>query len=44
MYCEGETSTNLGTGAAKTDLGFKHREADTKSHSAVICIFQATKK
>jgi len=41
---EGETSTNLSTGAASTDLGFKHREADTKSYSAAICICQVTEK
>ena len=29
IYCEGEMSTNLRTGAASVDFGFKHPEADT---------------
>ena len=34
IYCEGETSTNLITGMASTDFGFKHLEADTMLLSA----------
>jgi len=34
VYCEGETSTNLSSRTASTDLGFKHREADTMMLSA----------
>ena len=34
VYCEGETSTNLSSCTASTDLGFKHREADTVMLSA----------
>lgn len=29
IYCEGETSTNLSTGAVSGDYVFKHPEADT---------------
>jgi len=29
IYCEAEMSTNLRTGAASVDFGFKHPEADT---------------
>ncbi|KAJ4940245.1 hypothetical protein JOQ06_026554 [Pogonophryne albipinna] len=29
IYCEGERSTNLGTGVASRDYVFKHAEADT---------------
>jgi len=34
VYCKGETSTNLSSRTASTDLGFRRREADTMMLSA----------